>query len=125
MTRTTPFDIHTNIRLSRTLVSEIYGSSKSFIPRNADDLVVLGEEQYDGTPGSFRGRCVFHLDSKMANFHVDLISGDVPVETLFSTDKLFADLLDLVGKHDFHRTTFVQRGFKNGRVTLTRRVRYI
>jgi len=37
--RTIPYDVRTNMPISRRVVSTILETSKSFLPRNCDDLV--------------------------------------------------------------------------------------
>lgn len=118
---TTELDIWTNLRMGRRLLGEINSTSKSFLPRNSDDLVVLGQEEFSGSAGDFTGRIVFHLDSKASNFHVDLASAAVKTTSMYDTEILFDNLLQFVHLHDFHRTTHCQRGFKNGRIVLSPR----
>lgn len=116
--RTITYDVQSNIALTRRIMGAIVNGSRSFLPLNMDDLTVQCEESYTDGAENVRGNVVVHFDSVAARFHVDVCSATLPT-TLYGSKNLVDNLLQLLDLRDFHRTRYVRRGFKNGRITLT------
>ncbi len=116
--RVIPYDIQTNVAMSRKVLGVIKANSTSFFPRTADDLVVLGEERYTDGTDDLKGQIVFHIDSDKARFHVDVCSAMVPTK-LYQSKSMEDNFMEFITMREFHRTMYARRGFKNGRITIT------
>ena len=116
--RVIPYDIQTNVAMSRKVLGAIKASSMSFFPRTADDLIILGEERYTDGADDLKGQLVFHIGSDKARFHVDVCSAIVPTK-LYQSQALEANFMEFINMREFHRTMYARRGFKNGRITTT------
>ena len=116
--RTIPYDIQSNISLTRKVLGAITSRSNSFLPRDMSDLRVQCEENYTDGASNLTGNVVVHFDSDKSRFHVDVCSAMMPTK-LYESKALIDNLMEMLNLRDFHRTMFVRRGFKNGRITLT------
>lgn len=116
--RTIEYDVQTNIAAARKVLGALVHNSISFIPKKADDLTIQCEEEYTDGADNLKGRIIVHLDSKMANFHVDICSEMVPT-SLYNSKAIMDNLMEFLNLRDFHRTKYAKKGFKNGRIIYT------
>lgn len=116
--RTIPYDIQSNIALTRKVLGAITSGSKTFLPRDISDLRVQCEENYTDGANDLTGNIVVHFDSDKSRFHVDVCSAMVPT-TLYGSKAIIDNLMEMLNLREFHRTKFIRNGFKNGRRILT------